>query len=102
MKSGSWSFHPALEAFGQYRDRWDAVNLAQGNHILLDSGFVAILLSHFGSRDVVLAVNEDAGNPAVALIERRAPGIWETFMPAWAPFRAHPLRRFERAAQRTF
>ena len=80
-----WSFHPAIEAFDQFRDRWDALNLAQNNHILLDSGFVGILLCHFGSRDVVLAINEDDGNPAMALIERRAPGIWETFQPSWAP-----------------
>jgi hypothetical protein len=85
MKSGNWSFHPALDAFDQFRDRWDALNRAQDNHILLDSAFVAILLRHFGSRDVVLAINEDVGNPALALIERKAPGIWETFQPSWAP-----------------
>ena len=33
----------------------------------------------------MLAINEDAGNPALALIERKAPGIWETFQPSWAP-----------------
>jgi len=82
MKSGNWSFHPALDAFDQFRDRWDALNRAQDNHILLDSAFVAILLRHFGSRDVVLAINEDVGNPALALIERKAPGIWETFQPS--------------------
>ena len=85
MNYGTWSFHPALDAFDQFRERWDVLNLGQNNHILLDSGFVAILLRHFGSRDVVLAINEDAGNPAMALIERRAPGIWETFQPSWAP-----------------
>jgi CelD/BcsL family acetyltransferase involved in cellulose biosynthesis len=85
MKSGRWSVHPALDAFDQFRDRWDALNRAQNNHLLLDSGFVSILLRHFGSRDVVLAVNEDPGNPAMALIERKGPGIWETFQPAWAP-----------------
>ena len=82
----TWSFHPALTAFHQLRDRWDALNLAQNNnHILLDSGFVAALLRHFGSRNVVLGINEDASNPAMALIERKAPGVWETFQPSWAP-----------------
>ncbi len=85
MNSGRWSFHPALESFDQFRGRWDALNRAQDNHILLDSGFVAILLRHFGSRRVVLAIREDDANPAMALIERRAPGIWETFQPSWAP-----------------
>jgi hypothetical protein len=85
MKTGNWSFHPALDAFDHFRDRWDALNRAHDNHILLDSGFVAILLRHFGSDDVVLAINEDSGNPALALLERKAPGIWETFQPSWAP-----------------
>jgi hypothetical protein len=85
LKNGTWSFHLALDAFDQFRGRWDAVNLKQNNHILLDSGFVALLLSHFGTRDVMLAINEDAANPAMALIERRAAGIWETFQPSWAP-----------------
>lgn len=81
----TWSFHPAIEAFDHFRDRWDAVNLSQNNHILLDSGFVGLLLNHFGSRDVVLAVNEEPGNAALALLTRKAPGIWETFQPSWAP-----------------
>src|ERR1039457_7362631 len=81
----TWSFHPALDAFHQLRDRWDALNLAQNNHILLDSGFVAALLRHFASRDVVLGINEEASNPAIALMERIAPGIWETFQPYCAP-----------------
>lgn len=69
----------------QLRDRWDALNVSQNNHILLDSGFVALLLHHSDSRDVVVAVSEDAGNPAMALLKRKAPGIWETFQPSWAP-----------------
>jgi hypothetical protein len=85
MKYGTWSFYPALEAFDHFRDRWDATNLSQHNHILLDSGFVGLLLHHFGSRDVVIAVNEEPRNPAMALLTRKAPGIWETFQPSWAP-----------------
>src|SRR4051794_30924323 len=85
MKSGGWSFYPALEAFDEYRDHWDAVNRSQSNHVLLDAGFVSILLRHFGSPDVSLAIKEAPTNPAVALLQRKAKGIWETFMPAWAP-----------------
>jgi Acetyltransferase (GNAT) domain len=84
-KHMTWSFHPALDTFHQLRDRWDALNLAQNNHVLLDSGFIAALLRHFGSRDVILGINEDKGNPAMALMERKAPGVWETFQPSCAP-----------------
>ncbi len=86
MKYDRWSFHSALDTFDQFRDRWDALNAAQNtNHILLDSGLVGILLRHFGSRDVVLAINEGPEYPTAALIEPKATGIWETFMPSWAP-----------------
>src|SRR5215469_15178057 len=81
----AWSIHPALEVFDQFKNRWDALNVAQNSHILLDSGFVSILLHHSASRDVLLAVNEDAGNPAMALLQRKGSGVWETFQPFWAP-----------------
>lgn len=80
----TWSFHPALDAFPQFRERWDALNSGQNNHILLDSGFVEALLRHFGTPEVVLGIKED-GSPAMALLERKAPGVWESFQPAWAP-----------------
>lgn len=95
----SWSFHPALDKFPQQRDRWDALNLAQDNHILLDSGFVASLLTHFASRDVVLGIDEDARHPAMALMERKAPGIWETFQPFCAPLGLILYGAEERAAE---
>jgi hypothetical protein len=81
----TWSFQPALDVFPQFRDRWDALNLAQNNHVLLDSGFVAALLRHFGSSDIVLGIKEDATNPAIALIMRKGLGAWETFQPFCAP-----------------
>jgi hypothetical protein len=95
----AWSFHQAFEAFDHFRDQWDAVNLSQNNHILLDSGFVRLLLHHFGSRDVVLAINEEPDNPAMALLTRKAPGVWETFQPAWAPLGLILYGLEERAAQ---
>jgi hypothetical protein len=81
----TWSFHTALDVFHEFRDRWDALNRTQNNHILLDSGFVAGLLQHFGSRDIVLGINEDASSPAIALLERKASSAWETFQPVCAP-----------------
>src|SRR5215469_5455587 len=81
----AWSFHPALDAFERYRERWDALNAAQNDHILLDGGFISALLRHFGSQNVILGINEERGNPGVALLERKGPGIWETFQPYCAP-----------------
>jgi hypothetical protein len=85
LKHGTWSFYPALDAFKDSRDKWDRLNASQNNHILLDSGFVEILLRYFGSPDALLAINEDPAHPAMAVVERKGQGIWETFMPAWAP-----------------
>jgi hypothetical protein len=95
----TWSFHPALEAFDHFRDQWDAANLSQNNHVLLDSGFVGLLLRHFGSRDLVMAVNEEPRNPAMALLTRKARGVWETFQPAWAPLGLILYGLGERAAE---
>jgi len=81
----NWSFHPALDVFDQLRDRWDALNRAQKNHVLLDSGFVAALLKYFGSKDLLLGVNDDSRHPAMAVMERKAPFVWETFQPFCAP-----------------
>ena len=81
----TWSFLPALDAFQQHRDRWDALNRAQSNHILLDSGFVLALLRHFASPKVLLGINEDPRNPGMVLIERKATGLWQTFQPFCAP-----------------
>jgi hypothetical protein len=77
----TWSFHTALDTFEQHRDRWDALNRALDDHVLLDSGFVAPLLRHFGSRDVILGIKDSA----MALLERRVPGVWQTFQPYCAP-----------------
>jgi len=81
----SWSFYPALDKFEQYRKQWDALNRAQNDHILLDSAFWAGLLRHFGSPEVFLAIRDDAQDRAMALIERKAPGVWGTYQPYCAP-----------------
>lgn len=81
----SWTLHPAGEAFERHRPPWDALNRANGNHILLDAGFVGILLRHFGHPDVRLAVSDDPARPGLALVERGRGGFWRTFQPSQAP-----------------
>lgn len=81
----SWKFQPAVGLFEEVRKDWDALNRAQHNHILLDSRFVASLLRHFGSRDVVLGINLDSRLPAMAMLIRNSWLGWETFQPSQAP-----------------
>jgi len=80
----TWQFQPAQSAFEQYRNRWDALNAQCGNHVLLDSQFVASLLKHFGNSDVLLGIREQAP-AAMALLRKKSAGIWETFQPSQAP-----------------
>jgi len=48
----SWEFAPARDVFEARRHEWDALNRSRGDHVLLNSDFVAALLRHFGSADV--------------------------------------------------
>jgi CelD/BcsL family acetyltransferase involved in cellulose biosynthesis len=80
----TWQFQPALSSFEVNRERWDALNAARGDHVLLDSEFVACLLKHFGNENVLLAIREHAP-AAMALVEKKSATIWETFQPSQAP-----------------
>src|SRR6185312_17055012 len=77
--SMKWSYRPAREHFEAARGDWDALNRSQHDHILLDSGFVAPLLRYFGNGRVLLGVSANATRPGMALVVRKALGIWETF-----------------------
>ncbi|ALA56781.1 hypothetical protein NITMOv2_0343 [Nitrospira moscoviensis] len=80
-----WTFQPAAETFSRYRSFWDEINRANGNHILLDSAFVGPLLSHFGSKRILLGLlDRDHGRGAALLRHVRA-GAWETFTPSQCP-----------------
>ena len=81
----TWSFRPALKNFEAARRDWDSLNHSQYDHILLDSGFVAPLLRHFGSDDVLLGASANSSRPGMLLAVRKATGIWETFQPSQAP-----------------
>jgi hypothetical protein len=81
----SWKFEPAKERFNSLTSLWDTFNFARGNHILLDSRFVAPLLSHFADGEVLLGHDADSYNPGAALLVSRGEGQWETFQPSQAP-----------------
>lgn len=89
----AWRFHKALEAFPSFTSGWDAINRQCGNHILLDSRFMAPLLRHFGTEKTLLAVRDHGDAPGMALIDRCKPGFWQTFQPGQAPLGAIVLER---------
>lgn len=80
-----WLFRRASESFDQYRDMWDELNRAQGNHLLLDSMFVGPLIRYFASERTLLGISNDPKNPGMALVERVRKGFWSTFQPSQAP-----------------
>jgi hypothetical protein len=83
-----WRFHNALGSFPSFSEDWDCINHQCGDHILLDSRFVAPLLRNFGSEKTLLAVRENAEEPGMALIEPARLGFWRTFQPGQSPLGA--------------
>lgn len=82
--STTWYFELAHTGFQKHRSLWDGIQVQRGNHVLLDSSFIQLLLKHFGHRDVFVGVLD--GHPAgMALIHKSRVGVWETFQPAQAP-----------------
>ena len=81
----NWTFQPAQSSFEALRSDWDAINRAQHDHILLDSGFIAPLVRHFGPQDLLLGANSSSDRPGMALVLKKKPGYWETFQPSQAP-----------------
>ncbi len=81
----TWRFQPAAQCFPALNKTWDAINRARGNHILLDSGFVAPLLRNFDDGKALLCINEDTSGSGAAVVVRKSPGLWETFQPSQAP-----------------
>jgi hypothetical protein len=80
-----WRFEHAVDAFGDYRDRWDKLNAAQGDHVLLDTDFVEPLIRHFAPRDVLLAIADDEPPVGLGLVVKTGTGFWQTFQPSQAP-----------------
>ena len=82
----NWQFYPAKEAFKRFCPGWDRLNkhLYQV-HPLSDSGFVLPLVQYFGGPNLVLAVSGGPESPdAMALIEKRNPLQWSSFLPGQA------------------
>jgi hypothetical protein len=94
-----WKFQPASSKFEPLRPFWDATNRSLGNHILLDSGFVAPLLKHFSGRPVTLAFNEDAADSGAALLTSPGLSRWETFQPSQAPIGLFLLKQSDSTGQ---
>jgi hypothetical protein len=84
----AWRFHNALQSFPSFSKDWDRINRERGNHILVDSRFVAPLVRNFGSEKTLLAVRETTLEPCMALIEPGKPGFWQTFQPGQSPLGA--------------
>ncbi|MHC4550154.1 MAG: GNAT family N-acetyltransferase [Planctomycetota bacterium] len=84
----SWTLVPAREAFPEHAAAWDELNRRlHDGHPLCDSRFVGPLVHHFADDDVVLALDNDeaaGGLRNAALLERRRPGTWATFLPSQA------------------
>ncbi len=80
-----WTLYPAQTAFESHRALWDDLNRRSSDSALLESRFVASLLRWTGSKKVFLAVHVDETRPALALLERRRFGAWQTFQPSQAP-----------------
>ena len=80
-----WKFEPAVQAFPRYREEWDLLNRAQGNHILLDSRFVLPLLRHFGTAKTMLGIWRNGQMRGMVLLDSITPGLLQTFQPSQAP-----------------
>ena len=80
-----WIFQRACDGFDQYRQMWDAINRTQGNHILLDSTFVGLLIRHFSSNETLLGISANSNSPGVVVVTRSRKGFWQTFQPSQAP-----------------
>jgi CelD/BcsL family acetyltransferase involved in cellulose biosynthesis len=81
----TWTLLP-ITAFTDFSARWDSLNQAAGNSLLLKTDFVEPLLQAFSSGKELLAVHGDPEAPsAMAIVENSKLGVWATFQPSQAP-----------------
>lgn len=81
----TWLFLDATSSFPNFAKEWDALNEVRTNHILLDSRFLSSLITHFGSKKTVLAVNGRGPAWGMALLVKTSAGLWSTFQPSQSP-----------------
>src|SRR5262245_61412153 len=80
-----WVFRSARDTFDKHREQWDEINKRCGNHILLDSAFVSLLIRHFASHHKLLGISNDDSKPGMLIVDQVRPGFWQTFQPSQAP-----------------
>lgn len=93
----SWRFESAGPGFQGHAPAWDALNREHGNHILLDSRFVALLIRCFGTPATTLAVSTRAESRGLVLLERGRLGFASTFQPSQSPLGLLLLESRDRA-----
>ncbi len=81
----AWEFTPAQEYFQQVCARWDGLNRASQDHVLLDSRFIGSSLRWLDGEEVLLGVDNASMLRGMVLVKKSGPGQWETFQPAQAP-----------------
>lgn len=96
----NWEFKPPAGLFEEIRAHWDALNRSRGNHLLLDSRFVAATLRHFGTSKVLLGIDKSCRAAGVGLFVKKVAGMWETFQPSQAPLGLILLETEDRAGER--
>jgi CelD/BcsL family acetyltransferase involved in cellulose biosynthesis len=88
----NWQLHAACH-FERFSAAWDAVNAVAGDVPFLRSRFVGRTLAAFGTGQEVLAVRGPHTDPtALAILERKAAGRWQTFQPSQLPLGAWVMR----------
>ncbi|TFW30669.1 GNAT family N-acetyltransferase [Massilia horti] len=81
----TWILTPARE-FAAHAAAWQQLNTECTASPLLEPAFVAPLLTEFGDGSELLARFERDGRLlAMAIVQRRRIGAWETFQPSQAP-----------------
>lgn len=81
----TWTILPS-SAFGDHRRAWDTLNAAGPNSPVLDSALPFHALREFGMGKERLALYGNLASPqAMAIIQHRRFGVWDTFQPSQAP-----------------
>jgi len=88
-----WRVYP-IRDFDRFTSPWDALNAASSDVPFLRSEFLAPALREFGTgTEVLAALGGDDGFPAMGMLKRMRPGMWETFQPSQLPLGAFLLQK---------
>jgi CelD/BcsL family acetyltransferase involved in cellulose biosynthesis len=80
-----WRVRPARDLHIA-RSQWQSLNQAGSGNPTLELAFVLPLLEHFGNGTELLATAGAEDRPlAMAILQRTAPGCWQTFQPSQLP-----------------